>query len=83
MKILIDECVPWKLGKYLPGHECKSVVEAGFSGKKNGALLILAERSGFDVVLTVDQGIPHQQKLEGLRIALVILEARSNKIEDL
>lgn len=83
MKILIDECVPWKLGRHLVGHECEGVAKAGFSGKKNGALLILAEQAGFNVLLTVDQGIAYQQRLEGLRIALVIIEAQSNKMEAL
>lgn len=68
MKILIDECVPWELGRHSTGHECRSVVEAGFSGKKNGVLLILAAQAGFDVLVTVDQGIPYQQNLDGLQI---------------
>ena len=83
MKILIDECVPWKLGRHLVGHQCEGVVKAGFSGKKNGTLLVLAERAGFDVFLTVDQGIAYQQRVEGLGIALVIIKARSNKMEAL
>jgi hypothetical protein len=59
------------------------VVKAGFAGQKNGALLSLAEQAGFEVLLTVDQGIPHQQRLEGLRIALIIIRAPSNKMEAL
>jgi hypothetical protein len=70
VRVLIDECVPWKLGSYLIGHECESVSKVGFAGKKNGVLLTLAEQAGFDAFLTVDQGIPYQQRLEGLRIAL-------------
>jgi len=83
MKVLIDECVPWKLGRHLVGHQCEGVVKVGFAGKKNGVLLALAERAGFDVLLTVDQGIPYQQWLEGLRIALIIIQAHSNKMEAL
>jgi len=33
--------------------------------------------------VTVDQGIQHQQKLVGRRVAILILSAQSNQIEDL
>jgi len=46
MRILLDECVPVMFKRNLVslGHECQTVREAGFSGKKNGELLTLAER---------------------------------------
>jgi predicted nuclease of predicted toxin-antitoxin system len=50
MKILIDECVPRKLKPFLTGHMCRTVSEAGFSGRKNGALLGLAEANGYEVL---------------------------------
>ena len=46
MKILLDECPPRDLRKHLVGHDCDTVPRAGFSGKANGELLALAERSG-------------------------------------
>ena len=39
--------------------------------------------SEFDVLLTVDQGIPYQQNIGGLSLALVIIKAPSNDIDDL
>ena len=53
MRILLDECVPVALKRNLAslGHECQTVREAGFAGKKNGKLLTLAE-SWWDVLLT-------------------------------
>ncbi|MFL6417316.1 MAG: hypothetical protein ACJ74Y_16800 [Bryobacteraceae bacterium] len=81
MKVLIDECMPWKIGRHLVDHDCESVVTAGLSGQTNGDLLRLAEAAGYELLLTVDQGIPYQQNLEGLHIALIIIHARSNKIE--
>jgi len=54
----------------------------GWSGQKNGALLALAE-SEFDVLITIDQSIEHQQQLARRHIALLILKALSNQIEDL
>jgi hypothetical protein len=54
----------------------------GWSGTKNNALLRLAAAQ-FDVLLTVDQGIPYQQNLPGLDLALVIVRAPNNDINDL
>lgn len=48
MKLLLDECLPRRLKDHLPVHECLTVPEAGWAGKKNGELLSLAEKSGFD-----------------------------------
>ena len=39
MKLLLDECLPRKFKNHLPGHECYTVPEIGWAGKKNGELL--------------------------------------------
>jgi predicted nuclease of predicted toxin-antitoxin system len=36
MKVLLDECLPRKLGRLLVGHEVTTVQEAGWSGVTNG-----------------------------------------------
>jgi predicted nuclease of predicted toxin-antitoxin system len=61
MKILLDECLPIAFRHSFPDHEVHSAEWAGFKGMKNGALLRAAEDGGYDVLLTNDQGIPHQQ----------------------
>ena len=66
----------------LRGSKCRTVTECGWSGKKNGELLALADPI-FDVLLTLDKNIPYQQNLESVRIAVVILRAYSNRIPDL
>jgi hypothetical protein len=40
MKLLLDECLPRKLKNHIPGHECRTVPECGWAGKKNGELLL-------------------------------------------
>ena len=55
----------------------------GFQGKKNGELLQAVEAAGYEVLLTVDQGIRHQVQLGGRTIAVIILHSRTNQIEDL
>jgi predicted nuclease of predicted toxin-antitoxin system len=82
MRLLLDECVPKRLKRELPGHEVLTVQDAGWAGLTNGALLRVADAS-FDVFLTVDQGLQHQQNLAGLRISIVVMAARSNDVDDL
>lgn len=82
MKVLIDENLPRKLAGHLKGHECRTVAECGWAGKTNGELLSFAEPL-FDVLLTLDKNIPYQQDLKLGRIAILIVRARSNRIQDL
>ena len=82
MKVRIDENLPRKLAGHLKGHECRTVAECGWAGKKNGELLSLAEPQ-FDVLLPLDKNIPYQQDLPLRRIAILIVRAYSNRIQDL
>ena len=82
MRILLDENLPRKLAGHFPGHQCRSVAESGWSGKRNGELLALADPL-FDVLLTLDKSLPYQQRLQSGRIAVLIVRARSNRIQDL
>jgi len=82
MKLLLDECMPRRLKKALAPHEAFTVEDAGFKGLKNGRLLREASGS-YDVLITVDQNIPAQQNFSTLKIALVIIHAKSNRYEDL
>ena len=83
MKVLLDECIPRKLKDALPGHGCHTVPEVGLAGQKNGALLSLAEAAGFEVFLTIDRGLQYQENLAGRGIAILIVRARSNRLQDL
>ncbi|MBP9663418.1 MAG: DUF5615 family PIN-like protein [Pyrinomonadaceae bacterium] len=82
MRLLLDECVPEPLGKEFAGHDVSTVEEAGWKGLKNGVLLFTAA-SDFDVLVTVDKGFEHQQNLQDLPIAVLLLSSRSNKLERL
>jgi predicted nuclease of predicted toxin-antitoxin system len=83
MKILLDECLPLDLRHSFPGHHAHSAQWAGLKGKKNGELLRAAEIAGYDVLLTVDQGIPHQQNLAGCKLSIILIRSKTNQIEDL
>jgi hypothetical protein len=82
MKLLLDECVTRHPRRELTGHEVQTVDEAGLKGLKNGELLRAA--SGiFDILITVDKSISHQQNTRGLKIAVLVPVARKNSIEAL
>ena len=83
MKVLLDECVPRKLKRALSNHDCQTVPEAGFAGKRNGQLLSLAESAGYELFFTLDKGLQYQQNMAGRSIAILIVRARSNRLDDL
>ena len=65
MRILLDESLPIELQSELPDHDTRTVQAMGWSGLKNGELLARAADL-FEVFLTVDQNLPHQQNLRKL-----------------
>jgi predicted nuclease of predicted toxin-antitoxin system len=84
VRLLFDECISrlLKAAFAIHGHECFTVPEVGFAGRKNGELLRLAEAS-FDVFITIDKNIRYQQNLANHRIAVLIIRAKSSEIDDL
>ena len=82
MKLLLDECIDRRLAKELVGHFVRTVPQMGWAGIKNGKLLALAEQE-FDVFVTVDRNLSFQQNLPKFSIAVIVLHAKSNKLDDL
>ena len=67
----------------MPGRDCQTARYAGLAGLKNGELLTAAEVAEFDVLLTADQGIEHEQNLTGRNIAIILFRVKSNRLKDL
>ena len=82
MRVLLDEWINRKFGRHLPGIDIKTVRQMRWNGIKNGALLTLAD-GNFDALVTVDKSIDSQQKIANFGIAVIILRARSNRLEGL
>ena len=83
MYVLLDECLPRRLKRELPGHQVATVPEKGWAGIKNGALLRLIESAAIDVFVTIDGNLEYQQNLKRVKLALVVLKAPDNTIETL
>lgn len=79
MRLLLDESVPHRLRRSLPGHAVRTVVEMGWGGVRNGELLGRAANE-FDAFVTVDKNLQYQQNLDALPIAVIVLDARSNEL---
>jgi hypothetical protein len=79
VRVPLDNCVPRRLGESIHGHEVASVIDLGWADLTKGRLLD-AMAGQFDVLVTVDKGIRHQQRLDDRPVALVLLRARANRL---
>ena len=79
MRVLLDEDLPRQLKHEIVGHEVTTVREMRWNGILNGDLLRLAS-SRFDVFLTCDRNMQHQQHLAGIGLAIVVLAVPRNSI---
>jgi hypothetical protein len=82
VRLLLDENLDWRLSRDLIGHETDSVPLLGWSGTKNGALLKRAAESGYEVLITIDGGIFHEQNIVQMPLAVIALQARTNRLAD-
>ena len=75
MRVLVDECLPRQLRQWLsaerPEWSIKTVQEAGWASMKNGVLLQMAN-GAFDVLVTADRNMHHQQSFAGLDISVLV-----------
>ncbi|HET9283150.1 MAG TPA: DUF5615 family PIN-like protein [Candidatus Angelobacter sp.] len=73
MLILFDQGTPRGIARWLVGYIVKEAREQGWDTLTNGELLKAAEENGFDVLVTTDKNLIHQQNLKGRRLAIVVL----------
>jgi hypothetical protein len=82
VRVLVDECVDWRLSRDLVGHDVKTARQMGWSTIRNGELLASAAKE-FDVFVTVDRNLSFQQNLPAFTIAVIVLRAKTNRLSDL
>lgn len=82
MRVILDECLPRRLGAHLVGHVVTTVQKAGWAGVTNGELLSRIGGS-FDAFVTVDRNLPAQQRLGSRSFGIVVLRTASNRTEHL
>ena len=72
MRIIIDECVPSIVKRGLSERKIVSVQDAGWAGVENGELLRLVSAE-FDVFITSDKNLKHQQNLSAFELSIILL----------
>jgi len=82
MRVLLDECVDWRLLRDLAGHDVKTARQMGWSEVNNGHQLRLTAEH-FDVFVTVDRNLSCQNKVIDLPLAVIVLAAPSSRLTDL
>jgi len=83
VRILLDNCMPRPFEQLLLGHEVSHTSRMGWSALENGELLTAAEAAGFQVMVTVDRSLEHQQTMRGRSISVVIIASVSNDVPTL
>jgi hypothetical protein len=81
VKLLLDENLPHQIRLELSGHEVITAAYMNWSGIENGELLRRAADAGFDAVLTNDRGLEHEQNVDSLPVAVIVLLAKANTVE--
>jgi hypothetical protein len=82
VRVLLDENLPHDLIAEITGHEVLTVQGLGWSGVKNGDLLRLAA-GRIDAFVTMDRKLEREHDLTVLPFGVMVLLARSNRMEHL
>lgn len=82
MRVLLDGNLPRAFALQIIGHEVATIHQRRWSDLSNGALLDAAAGE-YDVFVTLDQSLRYQQNLRGRSIAVVVVHAVSNRLNDL
>ena len=73
MRVLFDNGTPRGIAVALRAQVVEEARARGWDALSNGDLLDSAEKAGFDVFVTTDRNLRHQQNMSGRRIAIVVL----------
>lgn len=82
-RVLLDECVPRRLLRHLTDQDASHATDEGWAGRRNGALLQAMREASFTVLVTVDRNLSIQQDIGRAGVAVVVMDAASNRTEDL
>ncbi len=78
MKLLLDENLPKKLKLDFSDFETYSIADMQWNGLQNGVLLQKMMENGFDVLLTFDKNLQHQQNFKKYTLSVFVLVAANN-----
>jgi tetraacyldisaccharide-1-P 4'-kinase len=70
--------LPVQLRKHLAEHEVHSARWTGLDTLKNGTLLAAAVSRGYEVLLTVDDNLRHQNKISKYELGVIVIRVERN-----
>ena len=73
MRILFDQGTPRPLRDHLSEHAVDTAAEKGWSELSNGELLDHTETEAYELMITTDQNMRHQQNLGHRQMAIIVL----------
>lgn len=83
MRVLVDECLLRQLTQWLSAVQATwtvlTVQDAGWASMTNGLLLRTAN-GAFDVLVTADKNMHHQQNFVGLSISVLVFPVNRAKL---
>lgn len=82
MRVLLDACVPRQLARWIEGHEVRTAFEMGWGDLDDGPLLDQLA-GAFEGLVTVDRGLPRQQRIDHRSFGVILLRAKTNRLADL
>jgi hypothetical protein len=83
VKLLFDHCLNRRLLNRFPDDEVKTAAAMGWEELRNGQLLATAAAHHFQVLISTDKGLRHEQDLRALPLSVVVMRAKSNRLVDL
>jgi hypothetical protein len=83
LNILFDHNVNRHFARHLKEQNIKTAREMGWDKLVNGELLAAAAEAEFEALLSLDKNLRHQQNLNTLPIAIVVLDSVSNALSAL
>lgn len=82
MHVFLDENVDPRLKDHLPDLSVTSIFDTSWKGLKNGQLMLNVSVD-FNVFVTRDAGLPHQQNLSKFGLGVVVIKTKTTFFDDL
>ena len=83
MRVLLDECVPRRFRHALVGVDVSTTRDERWDGLRNGDLLVHMRAAGFTTLVTVDRNLTYQQHIAASGLAVIVMHAVTNRLEQL
>jgi hypothetical protein len=82
VRLFLDNCLDWRVGRLLTGHQVSHAKDLGWENLENGRLLSAAAEAGFDALITVDKKMRSQQNLDALPVSVLEIDSPDSRLPE-